>query len=937
MFNRSSFYRVVIAFVFGILFMGFSIQINQPVSAAPRSLLSSAPASPECWPLDIVMLIDESTSMSGKAGAKANDPQGYRFTAAKRILSLLISNRRSQCPEAVHRLGVIAWGDYTQTALNLIAVDLSKEENRNQWSKPYEDAIDGISKYKAQNGTDPKLAFEAADKMLDQAPRLVSPPDYGMRKQVIILLTDGDPRGIGVNNAGGVEKYMRTLYDELNNPKWNKRSIWIVALMDQNSTSSYLKQKVFDDKTLEQVWQEIAEKHGGRLDIRDYNPQKIPMALNDIIDAEFGQPGKKIQCGDFYIDPYLQSVQFVFSKRLQYENVPIILSKLDDVSGDVLYQYIEGEITVAEPDSKMTMLEEDGYRHEATIEEYTFNLPMPGRWHFELEGVNQQDCRAGVEARQKPKNIDIEFAQLKNNVVPQMAEAPYYDSEAPILFAVAVTFADGAPFEEIPAYPLSITGTVELPDGSSYLPNGDPYPAISFQRTAESGIWSSQQPILAPLEGFYSLQLVGYLQSYLEITSTNTVKLHSYAAVTRTLTFEGRKYGRLSFVIQEPLEGTKVLCNTVNVARRELIGQPVPVTVQLLAPDGKPADTGYYLTSDPSQTFQARFLDADGNELSAGYLTPSGGSALGLFEGVLMADQMAVVGCGKVMVKVDFVGSVDGERYILPKTTNIVTLNRVWSEGVVATITTPMAGDKFLLHSDFMAASKPDVVLPVDLAFILQDLSGRPIDPAQIAATTPERLYTARLVGPAPGQSEALTLTLKEMTFNAAGGLTMAQEGEYRFEIIANPQAFKEGYIPADNAPVSVTFLRRDLLWTSPATFRTVAISSVVFLAFLVCLAIYLLTGAPGGTLEITGYGRPNDILAGPFSLRGRRFPMITSRSLSNLGIKRIRVRKAKSLEGRSRAIKAVVVSNEGQEIADCFLEVDQPTPFSPDAEIVYH
>ena len=907
------------------------INFGQPVSAAPQSFsrvstTSFEPSTPECWPLDVVVLIDESLSMSRPSG---NDPQGYRFKAAKRILSLLISNRRSQCPDAIHRIGVIAFGDYVQTALDLVSIDLSKEENRDTWSKPYEEAIDEIAKYRVQNGTDPKLAFQAADQMLSQAPRLDSPQGYGARRQVIILLTDGKPEGV---NVGRTETYMRTLYNELNDTQWRKRSIWIVALNDKFST--YLTDPAFDGKTIGQVWQEIAERHNGRLDAREYNAEKIPTALNDIIDAEFGQPGKRIQCGDFYVDPYLQSVRLVFSKRLEYETTPIILSKLDDVSGNVLYQFIEGEPTIVGPDTKMTLLSEDGYREEATIEEYTLNFPVPGRWHFELQDVDQQNCRAGVDARQTPQGINIEFLQV-NNVLPQVSEAPYYDTEVPTFFAVQVTVADGVLFEETPGYPLTITGTVKLPDGSSQLPDGSPYPAIAFQKI-EEGTWNSQQSVLAPVEGMYSLQLTGYMEHYHEITATNTVELRAYAAVTRTLTFEGRKFDRLSFAIQEPVDGISVPCNTVDIENKVLIGQPIPVAVQLLDPNGEPADTSYYLTSEPNQTFTATFLGTDGN---AGYLSQSGGSASGLFEGVLLADETAVVGCGQVTVQVDFVGSVDSERFILPKTTNVATLNRVRSEGVLATITAPTADQKFLLHPDFMSASKANVVMPVELNFSLQDLSGKLVDPKQVAATTPEALYTAWLIGPELNQSEALTLTLKGTTLSATGGLTMTQDGAYRFEIMANPQAFKDGYIPADSAPIVVNFIRRDLLWTSPATFKTVAVSSALLLAFLIGLAIYLLTGAPRGTVEITEYGLPNNTLAGPFALGGGRFPTITGRSLPGLGIKRIRAKKAKSFEGNPRAAQVTVIDSNGQEIFNGVLEVDQPTPLalSQDAEIVYH
>ena len=178
----------------------------------------------ECWPLDVVVLMDESLSMSQEGG---NDPDGYRFLATEELLNLLISNRRAQCDEAVHRLGVIYFTNVVTKAVPLELIDIPITGERDNWEK-YDDITQAIASgmpHKYKNGTDPALAFKAADELLTQAVDLPAPSGYGPRREIVILLTDGNPAGVG-----GLEKYMRTLTKDLNEAAWSRRSIWIVAL-----------------------------------------------------------------------------------------------------------------------------------------------------------------------------------------------------------------------------------------------------------------------------------------------------------------------------------------------------------------------------------------------------------------------------------------------------------------------------------------------------------------------------------------------------------------------------------------------------------------------------------------------------------------------------------------------------------------------------------
>lgn len=871
-------------------------------------------SQPECWPLDVVVLIDESLSMSRPSG---NDPQGYRFIATKEILNLLISNRRAQCPEALHRFGVIVFGDYVSPTVALTPVDILPEDNREEWSRPIVAAIDSIPKYRPQNGTDPELAFRAADRLFMTAPELSLPEGYGPRRQVVILITDGNPEGV---NVGKVDNYMRDLTQSLSAASWDKRSVWIVAL-----NAKYLGNQAFDGLTMRQAWSNIATSHQGRLLGEDkYDEQTIPNALGTIIDEEFGQPGEKIQCGDFYVAPYLQSVRFVFSKRLEYQNKPVILSKLDDATGEVLYRYFDGQTDLIAASSQMTFVE-DRYRRDGIIEEYTFDLPLPGRWYFTVEGLDEAACRLGVDARQTPRSANVRLVQPAG-VVALSENSPYYDEEVSLPLVVRLEAFDGRPIP-LPDYPLALKATLHLPGGEIKLPDGTPIPTYTFGRTPED-LWQSDPPyVLAPKVGVYTLDLEG-------ITAYGN-PLKEYAVFTTTLSYEVRKLGRLRFEIQSPDMDQSLPCNTIQ--DRKAIGRPVPVTVQLLDPTGQPGDVDFYLKSDPTKSFTATFLDGGGTPLDTIWLTPAP-QGVGILEGTLLENIPNVIGCGAVSVQVTFEGTVDETRFAFPAHTRTVDFIRPQSEGVLVSIVAPTENQRFLLHSNFWSARDPATVVPVALAFTLTALDDQMLSPAEVAKSIQEALYTAELVAP-DGDHETLALTLDGNTFRASGGSTMTQEGTYTFVVEANSHVFKEGYIPADEAPVRVSFERYDALWTNPKTFKTVAISSVSLLAFLIGLAIYLRTGAPRGVVEIAELARPTEIVAGPLGLSRGRFPTFKGSGLSNLGIKRLRARKAKkSLEGR-RAVHVKIVGLNGDEIFNNILEVDEPVPLplDRDVEIVYH
>ena len=217
--------------------------------------------TPKCWPLDIVVLIDQSGSMSD------NDPEGYRFDAAREVLDELIFNKQEQCGKTDHRISIITFGEDAVPYLSLGSGRISIEENEdaNVWAEEnYLKDITRAENTHLQTYTDFKSAFkEAQNVFMESAGTISDPDDYGERRKIVVLITDGKPTTNGTQSV-----HMCDLKSQLEEPFWQSKSIWVVAL---NAEEPYLDQAGCKGNTIRQDFSQMAQSHGGELLDLPYN------------------------------------------------------------------------------------------------------------------------------------------------------------------------------------------------------------------------------------------------------------------------------------------------------------------------------------------------------------------------------------------------------------------------------------------------------------------------------------------------------------------------------------------------------------------------------------------------------------------------------------------------------------------------------------------
>ena len=917
------------------------VQAEPTANAGPASTSANVFESPllqtgdgaTCWGLDIVLLVDQSTSMYKKdEQAIPNDPEGYRYRAVEDLLNRLIVNRKEECPESVHRISLITFGNYANVRLPLLKVDLKQDQDISTWIAPYLSTIRSSDDDPSQNGTDFFVAFQKAKEVINNASPIVEPEGYGPRRQVVILLTDGNPTTYYGNLIEKTElpMYMRDLMAYLSDSAWQDTKLYFVAL---HSDRTYLNEMGAKDESVEENWQTILAQHGGKLYNLAYNAQVIPASLNDIVDIEFGHPGKTIYCGTiFYVDPYHERETFTVFHREEDANKTIVFTKLNNETLEPIYQ-ISGagqqaqEQVIDESKIGDMKLLSDRFKHSSIKTQFEVFLPKPGPWRFDVQGIsNPEECKQRFEANQKMLISRVLLLQPKpDGVLPLFDQNPYYDPQQPAPVVIELRTEDGVLVKQDPDYLLTMTASLSLPSSKEILNDGTTIkPFNLFEQT--SGHWTNVDfPLLTPEDGAYTLTYSGTTKS--GDNKTSQILFNEIAS------FTVRKLDRFAFNIQTPEEGELLSCN--NVVNKQKVGAPIPVKIQLVDAENNPADPGRFISSGSTKAFRASLYSAEGSLIEAIDLVP--GSDLGVFEDQFLTGGPEILGCGDVKVTVDFAGEYDASRFAVPVTRHEVNLKRVVSEGFLGKVIAPLAQEQVLLHPDFQSSCAGDAgVQPIGLDLIITNLDGQILDPANIGAI--EELYDVKLVAP-NGDWETVNLERQEKADGfhliASGGKAMNQEGEYYFEVKAKNKAFKSKYVSADTEPLKITFLRKDSQTTRPSNCKMVMGASGAAGLLVLLALIFFFIGGPGGSLQFTKPNQESSVILEvkvsssllPFRIKGH--------GLNEVKIDKISFRRTRFMARRNK-VHIEITDIDNAVIFSGPIDKDIAYPVTNDCDVIY-
>lgn len=165
-----------------LLLLGLLLALTAVVATAQEAADYQA-----CSPIDVVFLIDQSTSMSDASG---NDPTEQRKYAVQSAIDLMADIALDSCPGVIHRVGVISYGSTAEVDLPLSEIGpFNAAEPDVAYSR--RDQLKASVRATTLGQTNPSDAFAQAKAMIDNA----APLNDGEqpRKRAIIFVTDGIP------------------------------------------------------------------------------------------------------------------------------------------------------------------------------------------------------------------------------------------------------------------------------------------------------------------------------------------------------------------------------------------------------------------------------------------------------------------------------------------------------------------------------------------------------------------------------------------------------------------------------------------------------------------------------------------------------------------------------------------------------------------------
>lgn len=250
-------------------------------------LISSLFAEETLTSINLILLLDQSGSMSGTETVRATDPKGLRIIASKYIADYLTLDATEK---SWHRLAVVNFGYEVPEDKVIDFVVLKNSENA-------ETVKDNLSVLNL-GGTDFIPAFETAYELLGGKDEF--PED---RKNVIILFTDGEPEPRGGYTSKS--SYFSKLQDRCNSLKENGAEVFVVAL-DEGG--------VFWEKDRHH-WEEVAPNRC----FLARDASDITKIFHDIIISLIGAGSEEsltLKPGDnkITVKPYLERVTFTVFK-----------------------------------------------------------------------------------------------------------------------------------------------------------------------------------------------------------------------------------------------------------------------------------------------------------------------------------------------------------------------------------------------------------------------------------------------------------------------------------------------------------------------------------------------------------------------------------------------------------------------------------------------
>jgi hypothetical protein len=898
--------------------LGAAVLIAAVFAIMSRAATVSAQAPTDCAGVDLVLLIDESASMQD------NDKESSRIDAARLAIDSLGDNILYSCPDVKHRIAVIGFWDEWQgakdTAVYVNSLVAPTVEKFDVWVKQRDQIKALLDKRKISDvGTDHLSALKAAAQVLDEW-RKQPPPDATVRRQGVVLVTDGGPCVVDLGCADKNDTFDRTAYmndlTQLIDPNgatfpWrgadNPASIrlWFIGFRDTKADPKfdYLSPDSPWGKMFRPRWEQLANAHGGTVAVLDASSpnttnRDVAPKIADIVDSVTGTSLIKAKCNEpFYVDPYTDKLRVRILKIGSNSNVP-----LGDVKVNLVYGRPLGTGVFAQGRRQGAVGGAVGdYRSDGPNEVYVIQDPAPGEWRIEVAGADQ--CR-DLNVSYQPLAVRGSVVKpLATEAISQYDEGEFSDPGAPLSFEYRVVSGDVITKSIVPIPQFPLTMSVELRAGDKLLQT------LDLQRSTD-GLWRSVVPIKLPVAGSYTWSLVG--------RAPDGQQKKQVSVVEDSGMFRVSPVKRFHMEVTSPVAGAPEPLNRIDGGKQS----PVAIRVAARAIDdetGKPLSQRQIQGASKEPLFHANV--AAGSATSD--LTPMMYNAVDMqWEAELVTGQNNVPdAAGKQTVTVQLNEQGYDKAAYRPSgakgRSNQVAIERYRIIPVELTVS-PASFDKPAYKGT--AACIGAKVIPIQVDLVVSDAQRKTrLKPADVTAGDLARLASVRLVDPADNRvieegRWQVVETKDGAALRATLGITNAVAGKFEVQVAPNEKDLRNQYQLLRPETVVVPVTRSLSLPDDPRACQGASYVGLLLLAGLAVFVAYNLRGRPTGFLELVDAGTQipyvSVALGGIFRHLFKRSERIGI-GQKGLGFSHVEVRKS-SVEG-TRAISLDAYDETGR------------------------
>ena len=362
----------------------------------------------EGTPIDIILLLDQSASMSGFGQTPATDPNNLRIEASKYFLINLA--RRSEC-EPFLKIGIVNFGT---TVKDEYIADLTIVT-----SNPDDQGVTGLLSFLKPLS----LGYTSFIKALESAHRifLKSMTFQAKRKPIIVIFTDGEPDD---ERHLTLEKYFEEIENFYNNSlKKINCEIFVIGIDflggTWGKTLPYWRKFLSEENIMKiERMEDLHQKYNEIIQKIFYLPSTLPDVFTDSL--------------NFEVQPYLEKIQF-------------------DIYPET--KDIEVEITDA-TERKLSERDPNVYiKAYPTYKTIIVSNPLPGIWNYKI-----------IKGKGKVKIYKTLIPNKMRLISPSLKHALGRPFE--VIFAFLKE--NDTEVELLPEYPLIFTGRIISPDGKIF-------------------------------------------------------------------------------------------------------------------------------------------------------------------------------------------------------------------------------------------------------------------------------------------------------------------------------------------------------------------------------------------------------------------------------------------------------------------------------------